>query len=756
MTSISVGNFGTYVSGSLSSIQTSDNLYYTVHTTSTSAGDQWADVQGDCSLASNTTSTGLNVSVESNIPANATLLVFFQNVNTLAFDNVKSFSGAGADIVQVVSLTPSQVALYRNASTGVMKYYLRAARPVRLSSLSYDFKLDQLSLTTPIEPPINLQAAAISSSQITLSWGDQSSTETGFRIERKGGASGTTYVFVTNAAPNSTTFTDSALTASTTYTYRVRSFNASENSAWSNEASATTLAAGTVPVITLTAVGTSTSQVSLYWNGVPGAIGYNVYRSTTSGGPYTKLNSSPINPVDPGPGLSNAYLYSNPGLSTGTTYYYVVKSVINSSGTEGVASNESSDAPTADSVPYDTGNAATIVAKIDQIGAAHVTGWAASGRTVALGPNGVTYSNGNSNGASAYGPTAQYDAASNLYHDSDNATYPVTMDGFEGGGDDGGLLLSSNRSNLRRSEAASHYANGMKGGRASAEATYSPLQLGGYNPTAQPSGPFRKVEANAGFSELRAAVYLPSPSSGTANLKGNDTSAGSSTDTAYIYTGVDGLASTTNVHVDVGFQCGSSSNPGWKVYGLNKASGTWTLAPKGYDNIYVNGAPKITWTLPSPGGLPNYHGMFVIGNNGGAGSFSFVNPNLQGPPAPQYRYSIVVRNLKQSGLNTVTIKRVNSIAQRLRFTKANGTVVNANAPLPNGPSSGLFMSGAYQIGGGWGDIFGGEVTVNGSQLESGVNVYKTGAYPGLGSAYVKSVDHNPEFWEEQIQVRTSP
>ena len=59
-------------------------------------------------------------------------------------------------------------------------------------------------------------------------------------------------------------------------------------------------------------------QVSLDWADNPEAgVGYNVKRSLTSGGSYTQLNTAPL--------TQSAYL--DTGLSSGTTYFYVVSAV---------------------------------------------------------------------------------------------------------------------------------------------------------------------------------------------------------------------------------------------------------------------------------------------------------------------------------------------------------------------------------------------------------------------------------------------
>jgi uncharacterized repeat protein (TIGR03803 family) len=76
---------------------------------------------------------------------------------------------------------------------------------------------------------------------------------------------------------------------------------------------------------------TVTALVALSWTAStsPGVIGYNAYRSTTSGGPYTRLNSTLI---------SNTSYIDQP-VQSGYTYYYVTTAV-NSLGQESVYSNQ--------------------------------------------------------------------------------------------------------------------------------------------------------------------------------------------------------------------------------------------------------------------------------------------------------------------------------------------------------------------------------------------------------------------------------
>jgi hypothetical protein len=87
-------------------------------------------------------------------------------------------------------------------------------------------------------PPSDLVAAAISATEVRLTWTDNSSNELGFRIERS--LDGFAFNEIATVGSNETTFSDLAVVANTTYFYRVLSFNNFGNSAPSNIAGVTT------------------------------------------------------------------------------------------------------------------------------------------------------------------------------------------------------------------------------------------------------------------------------------------------------------------------------------------------------------------------------------------------------------------------------------------------------------------------------------------------------------------------------------
>src|SRR6185295_11470270 len=87
-------------------------------------------------------------------------------------------------------------------------------------------------------PPSDLVAAAISATEIRLTWTDNSSNELGFRIERS--LDGFSFNEIATVGSNVTTYSDLTVVANTTYFYRVLSFNNFGNSAPSNIAGVTT------------------------------------------------------------------------------------------------------------------------------------------------------------------------------------------------------------------------------------------------------------------------------------------------------------------------------------------------------------------------------------------------------------------------------------------------------------------------------------------------------------------------------------
>ncbi|HYN85536.1 MAG TPA: S8 family serine peptidase [Pyrinomonadaceae bacterium] len=88
--------------------------------------------------------------------------------------------------------------------------------------------------------PTNLRVTSTGNTSIGIAWNDNSTNESGFKIERCTGSTCTNFAQIGTVGANATGATNSGLTRRTTYRYRVRAYNAGGDSAYSNIVNATT------------------------------------------------------------------------------------------------------------------------------------------------------------------------------------------------------------------------------------------------------------------------------------------------------------------------------------------------------------------------------------------------------------------------------------------------------------------------------------------------------------------------------------
>ena len=190
--------------------------------------------------------------------------------------------------------------------------------------------------TQPPTVPGNLVATSASSSQINLSW--TASTDnvavTGYLLERCQGAGCTSFAQI--ATPIGTSYSDTGLLASTSYTYRVRATDATGNlSGYSAPASATTPAVTQPPTppANLVSTAVSTSQINLTWTASTssvGVTGYLVERCQGAGCTSFAQIATP---------MGNSY--SDTGLLATTPYTYRVRATDAAGNLSGYSNNAS-------------------------------------------------------------------------------------------------------------------------------------------------------------------------------------------------------------------------------------------------------------------------------------------------------------------------------------------------------------------------------------------------------------------------------
>ncbi|MBI5192545.1 MAG: fibronectin type III domain-containing protein, partial [Nitrospirae bacterium] len=203
------------------------------------------------------------------------------------------------------------------------------------------------SLTVVPLAPAGLTASdkpADQGSAINLSW--TPSTTTGVTEQRiyRGTSTGGPYSTLVTTLLNNTTsvYTDTTgLTNGATYYYVVRAFGSGQEGGNSNEANAAPIdnIAPNEPSSLNAAdvAGDSGGAIALNWSlsASTDVTQQRIYRGTTPGGPYPTSVTTITN--------NTTAIYTDSTVSTGTTYYYVIRSFDGTN--ESINSNESSAMP---------------------------------------------------------------------------------------------------------------------------------------------------------------------------------------------------------------------------------------------------------------------------------------------------------------------------------------------------------------------------------------------------------------------------
>src|SRR5437667_361343 len=146
---------------------------------------------------------------------------------------------------------------------GGTKYYYRVRAYNAIASSAYSSEKNATTLSSIPVAPSGLTITTITSSSVSLAWTDNSNNETGFKIQRKQGATGA-YTTIKTTLANVITYTDSdsVLLDGIQYYYKVSATNSAGDSAYSNEVNGIT----TMRVPTgLSATAMSSSQINLTW-----------------------------------------------------------------------------------------------------------------------------------------------------------------------------------------------------------------------------------------------------------------------------------------------------------------------------------------------------------------------------------------------------------------------------------------------------------------------------------------------------------
>ena len=209
-----------------------------------------------------------------------------------AYTKTGGASGAVENITFATPVSAEFVRMYGTARTTVYGYSI------------FEWEIYGVPDTTKAIKPVITPAAGTYTSQITVSMTDATP---GAAI----------YYTTDGTVPTSTTGTLYAGPLTLTSTTTVKAIAVKAGLADSNPATSTftVLPLGTPTGIVKSA--TTLDSVTLYWNAVTGATGYNVYRAASGDGTYSKITAGPI----------AVARFTDTGLTENTTYYYKISSV---------------------------------------------------------------------------------------------------------------------------------------------------------------------------------------------------------------------------------------------------------------------------------------------------------------------------------------------------------------------------------------------------------------------------------------------
>lgn len=214
----------------------------------------------------------------------------------------------GPDITNGVdsSLTPDTEYFYR----------VRAIRPGGPAPYSNVESVTTLPGFPPDAPNI-LQANAISSSEIDLTWSDNAHDETAYELQRSSvGMTGPWTTVDANLPADTEDYSDSGLNFLTQYWYRVRCRNVWGDSDWSNVATATTDGVPPNAPSFLSAEADGTDRIDLVWiDNSTNEDNFELQRSLDGVSGWATF----VFPVE------NQTTYTNTGLTEDTEYFYRIR-----------------------------------------------------------------------------------------------------------------------------------------------------------------------------------------------------------------------------------------------------------------------------------------------------------------------------------------------------------------------------------------------------------------------------------------------
>ena len=255
--------------------------------------------------------------VQAEVISNDSVRITWKDVSGATSYKVYRANGSANALYSQITNTAMLSWIDTGLSAGQIHYYkVSAVSGINMAS-------EQSEEVLVIMPVGNLQVSVLTDNSVSFTWNAVSGTN-GYNVYRSDSENGH-YSKINTDTIISSEFTDTGLTAFTAYYYKISAILGEVEGALSNAILSTTLFSAPLNVKVSITVDNS---ISLSWNAVSGANGYNVYRSDNETGVYTKINNSSV----------NGTTFIDTGINPYTAvYYYKVSAVSGNIG--GIQSN---------------------------------------------------------------------------------------------------------------------------------------------------------------------------------------------------------------------------------------------------------------------------------------------------------------------------------------------------------------------------------------------------------------------------------
>ena len=243
---------------------------------------------------------------------------------TPAINNYSGTYDGNRHTISMSGMKSGSTIKYRTSSTGTWT----TTKPTRtaigkatvyyqITNPNYNTVTGSKTITIKPKTITGVKATSAGYNRVKLSWA-KTSGAAGYKIYRSTSKAGT-YTLVKTISTNSTTsYTNTELTTGKTYYYRIRGYKTVSGVIYYSTSYSSIVSAKPVPgKPTISSISNGTRKaITLKWNKISGASGYQIYRATSKAGTYSRIKT-----ITSGSTIT----YKNSKLIKGKTYYYKVR-----------------------------------------------------------------------------------------------------------------------------------------------------------------------------------------------------------------------------------------------------------------------------------------------------------------------------------------------------------------------------------------------------------------------------------------------